>query len=124
MTVSLLKPARHRLLNREFLESVYADYTDPIQIGFDPIRYPLRFTQASDQEVMGLVAACLAYGNVKQISRSMDQLAEVMGGEPASWLQNSSSGRRAKALAHFQHRWTRREDILFLWESMHRVLMT
>jgi uncharacterized protein (TIGR02757 family) len=122
MTGSLLKPARHRLLNRDFLESVYADFTDPVQIGFDPIRYPLHFTQAADQEVMGLVSACLAYGNVKQISRSMDLLAEVMGNEPASCIQNRSAARRAKALPRFQHRWTSREDILVLWESMHRVL--
>lgn len=122
MTASLLKPARARLLNRGFLETVYAQYTDPEQVGLDPIRYPLRFARSADQEVVGLVSACLAYGHVKQISRSMDQLAEAMGEEPASWIQNRSASQRRKALVQFQHRWTRREDILSLWESMHRVL--
>lgn len=122
MTGPVLKPSRSRVLNQGFLESIYSSFTSREQVGFDPIRYPLRFARASDQEVVGLVSACLAYGNVKQISRSMDHLSEVMGEEPASWLQNRSASDRAAALPNFQHRWTGREDVLFLWEAIHRVL--
>lgn len=115
-------PARHHLLNREVLESLYHRFNDPAQVGLDPLSFVLKVRSPRDQEVVGLLAATLAYGNVKAIHASLDRVLSVMGPHPSEWLRSTSESDRARALPGFRHRWTSREDILGLWSAQSRLL--
>ncbi len=44
------------------------------------------YSQPADREVVGLVAASLAYGNVKAILGGIAGVLDAMGGEPFHWL--------------------------------------
>lgn len=55
-----------------YLEEIYSKLHKKEYLGSDPLQYVHRFQNPWDQEAVGLVAALLAYGNVKQIHRSIE----------------------------------------------------
>ena len=57
---------------REFLEQTFARYHHPDYLGSDPLEFVHRFTDPKDQEIVAVIAALLAYGNVKQIRKSIE----------------------------------------------------
>ena len=54
-----------------FLERVYALYNRPELVSPDPLEFLSRYTSSADRELAALIAACLAYGNVKQILKNV-----------------------------------------------------
>ncbi len=71
----------------------------------DPLRYPRQFADRADREVVGFLAAGLAFGRVASIFRSLDDLLRRIGPEPARWMREESPARRRSALRGFRHRW-------------------
>jgi uncharacterized protein (TIGR02757 family) len=51
-------------------------------VAHDPVRYPHRCVDPLDIEVVGLLAACLAYGNAKAASDALERLLAVLGPRP------------------------------------------
>ena len=68
-----------------------------------------RFDSPLDQEIVGLVAACLAYGRVAQIltsvNRALDALA-VGGSGPRRFLERASRQDLDRVFGGFKHRFT------------------
>lgn len=101
------KPSQEKLERvRRELEELYQRYHKPEFIGSDPVRYLHRFEDPLDQEIVGLVAASLAYGNVKTIHASIDKVIEVMGGRPRHYLASTSEKSITLDFRTFRHRWT------------------
>ena len=101
-----LKPA----LDELYAGFNYADSaTDPIQI----VR---RFTRDDDREIVGFIAAALAFGRVMSVLQSIERVLAVMGPEPAAYVRRFDARRDAPAFAGIVHRWTREDDIVaLLW---------
>ena len=68
---------------REKLETLYAHY-DHRFVDPDPLQFVRVHERADDREVVGLIASSLAYGNVKQIKRSIGRVMDVLGDAPAA----------------------------------------
>jgi len=113
------RPRRDRL--RTALEGVYATYHHPQYIAPDPLVPVRAFAAPADQEVVGLIAASLAFGNVKQILRSIDTVLAVFP-DPARDLAALPPARIADRLAGFRHRYVDGDDMAGLLIGVQRVL--
>ncbi|HEY3175381.1 MAG TPA: TIGR02757 family protein [Candidatus Polarisedimenticolia bacterium] len=88
----------------------------------DPICFPRRHADRQDQEVIGLVAACLAYGRVAQIKNSVERVARVLGPRPARFLSRSDPGRDRRLLRGFVHRFNDARDVGLLLHYVRQML--
>lgn len=94
----------------EALRSRYdARYLSP-----DPLEFPRRFRQPEDQEVVGLIASSLAYGNVASIRRSVEQVLQVMGTEPARFVRSFQPRKGLALFSRFRHRFNGGRDLACL----------
>src|SRR5688572_886038 len=88
---------------REKLETLYAHY-DHRFVDPDPLQFVRGYERADDREVVGLVASSLAYGNVKQIKRSIGRVLEALGDAPAAAVDRLDPRALAGRLKAFKHR--------------------
>ncbi|MCM2266795.1 MAG: TIGR02757 family protein [Elusimicrobiales bacterium] len=91
---------------KAFLEKTYREMNRPEFIHPDPLEFVWRYKSAADREVAGLIAACLAYGNVTQILKSVEKVLAPMGPSPAAWLKKTPPPEIKRALGKFKHRFT------------------
>ncbi|MCB9591919.1 MAG: TIGR02757 family protein [Sandaracinaceae bacterium] len=80
----------------------------------DPVDFVHGFASADDQEVVGLVAASLAFGNVKAVRRSVARVLAVLGPHPAATLAKARRSTLERRLDGFVHRVWRGEHVAAL----------
>jgi uncharacterized protein (TIGR02757 family) len=80
----------------------------------DPLEFVHRFTDAKDQEIVGLIASSLAYGKVRQILSSVERVVKVMEWRPHEFTMGFKPARDKKRFEGFVHRFSRGEDIACL----------
>jgi uncharacterized protein (TIGR02757 family) len=107
-----LKPALDRL---------YEGFNYPDSAA-DPIQTVRRYERADDREVVGFVAAALAFGRVTSVLQSIERLLAVLGPAPAAYVRRFEPGRQAGAFAGLVHRWTRSADLVALVCTMRHML--
>ncbi len=81
----------------------------------DPVRFPRRFSDPLDQEVVALFSACLAYGRASLIGRAMEEVVGRMGSRPADAARADTLDAAHERFAGFVYRMTRGEDLARLW---------
>jgi len=106
---------------RSTLERLYADFNYP-DSATDPIQIVRRYTRSDDREVVGFVAAALAFGRVTSVLQSIERVLAVMGNRPAAYVQQFEPRRDAAAFDGIVHRWTRERDIVALVWVMHQMI--
>jgi uncharacterized protein (TIGR02757 family) len=97
------------------LDDLYAgfNYADSAT---DPIQIVRRFTRDDDREIVGFIAAALAFGRVMSVLQSIERVLAVMGPEPAAYVRRFDPRVDGPAFAGIVHRWTREADIVaLLW---------
>lgn len=107
---------------RDFLEEVYLRLNRPEFIHPDPLEFVWRYRSGADREIAGLIAACLAYGNVTQILKSVEKVLSPMGTSPAAWLKAAAPAGIKKTFASFKHRFTTGAELaVFLLNIKHAL---
>lgn len=107
---------------RGLLEAAYLRY-DARWIDPDPVQFVWRFEKTEDREVVGLIASSLAYGNVRQIKRSVEAVLSLLGPEPARAIDSLDAKRTLTRLRDFKHRFNDGRDaacLLLLIQTMRR----
>ena len=94
-----------------------AEYVHP-----DPLAAVLRYSEPADQEVAGLIASALAFGNVKAILRSVDTVLERFP-SPAADLRAVDPASLPRLFAEFQHRYARGHELADLLASIRGVII-
>ncbi len=84
----------------------------------DPVALVHRYDRDEDREVAGLVAALLAFGNVKTIRRSVTRVLDVLGAHPADTIARMRRSTLERRLDGFVHRVWRGEQVAAL---LHRA---
>lgn len=107
----------------QFLENLYQAYTHPEYVHIDPLTAVLRYTNPEDQEVVGLIAAALAFGNVKTILRSVDAVLTRLP-QPAVNLRAATPRELQRMFGSFRHRYARGRELADLLAGMQRVMRT
>jgi uncharacterized protein (TIGR02757 family) len=85
----------------------------------DPVGLVHRYEADDDREIVALVAACVAFGNVKAIRAKMGELLERLGPHPARAADDASSLRAR--LRGWKHRVFRGEDVARLMTGARAV---
>jgi uncharacterized protein (TIGR02757 family) len=97
------------------LDRLYSDFNHADSAA-DPIQIVRRFSPADDREIVGFIAAALAFGRVSSVLQSIERVLAVMGPEPAAYVRRFDARRDGPAFAGIVHRWTREADIVaMLW---------
>ena len=91
-------------------------HPDPLEILYD-------YADPRDQEIAGLIAACLAYGRVAQILASTRKVLGRLG-RPTSFLRRSKPREIFDLFAEFKHRFSTGEEISSLLVGIKRSLET
>ena len=95
------------------LDELYVRY-DHRFVDPDPLEFVRAQAGAADREVVGLVAAGLAFGTVVQIKRSIALVLAVLGPHPAEATDALPARDVARRLRGFRHRWLDGRDVACL----------
>ena len=87
----------------------------------DPVRFPRRYKDPRDAEVAALLAASLAFGNVKAIGASVELLLKALGKSPAASARAIASGRK-RLPATLYHRWLKAPQLEELVAGIGRAM--
>lgn len=109
---------------RAHLEALLVTHPPADRLATDPVQFPRRFTDPQDQELVGLFAACLAYGRVDLIARAMTAALGRMGDAPARAAQADDEAAARARFAGFVYRVTRGDDLARLWLGAGHLLRT
>jgi uncharacterized protein (TIGR02757 family) len=101
---------RPRLL-KSALDGLYADFDRSGRIA-DPIEKVRPFADPADREIVGFLAAGLAFGRVASILASIDAVLDIMGPSPAAFVRRFDPRRDGARFEPFVHRWTRGRDLV------------
>lgn len=107
---------------RALLERIHRAYNRRSYAENDPIAYLYAFDRAGDRELVALVASSLAFGNIKQIMRSVESVLDPLGDAPVERVMSSSPRELRKMFAGFKHRWARGEDLTCLLLGARHVI--
>ncbi len=98
--------------NTAYLDRLVTHFESPSFIPDDPIRLCHAFTDRSDQEVVGLYAATLAWGSRAIILSKLEELCTRMQFRPSKFVTQFNPTRDHDALCTFVHRTFQPEDCL------------
>jgi uncharacterized protein (TIGR02757 family) len=97
------------------LDDLYLAFNRP-DSALDPVQVVCRYARAADREVVGFVAAGLAFGRVASVIASVEAVCRVLGPEPARFVREFDPRRDGGPLRAIGHRWTRGDDLVaLLW---------
>jgi uncharacterized protein (TIGR02757 family) len=103
------------------LDRLYTDYDRADAIA-DPVEIVRRYQGRDDREVVGFLAAGLAFGRVAGILQSVERLLAVMGPRPAAFVRDFDPRRDGCAFEPLVHRWTRGDDLAALVLLLRRMM--
>lgn len=97
---------------KSFLDGKVVQYNRPEFIAPDPISIPHQFSKKQDVEIMGFIAAVLAWGQRKTIINKCNELIERMDHAPYDFVMNHQDA-DLQALLGFKHRTFNDTDLLY-----------
>jgi uncharacterized protein (TIGR02757 family) len=106
---------------RDALDRLYEGFNYP-DSAMDPIQIVRRFTRSDDREVVGFIAASLAFGRVASVIQSIERVLAIAGPTPAEYVRHFSPVREKNAFRAVVHRWTRGVDLVALLWVMKQML--
>lgn len=109
---------------REYLEDIYSRLNRRELVHPDPLEFLYEYPDLGDRELVGLVAASLAYGRVTQILKSVKWVLGVLKPSPRRYLLTTTKGELREVLAGFRHRFTTGEDITELLWAVRDVILS
>ena len=112
--------SRDRL--RELLEYLYHAYHRPEFLPRDPLAFAHRYPSPTDREVVALMAASFAFGNVKAIASALEVILGELGPQPAAALAETEPRHWTRRFPAFTYRWVREEDLWIYLSWIGRVL--
>jgi len=98
---------------KKILDTLYAGRSRE-HLANDPLSFCHRYRNPEDQEVVGLIAAAFAYGNVKIILRNMEKVFAVMGDAPRRFVDAFDPADGLRLFSGFKHRFNDHRDLCAL----------
>ncbi|PWU24665.1 MAG: TIGR02757 family protein [Candidatus Rokuibacteriota bacterium] len=106
------------------LERLYREADWMSRADQDAIRYPLRFPDPADREVVGLLASCMAYGRVDLFGPWVEWALERLGRSPARFVAGFDLDEHRQTFAGFHYRFNRAHDLIALCVAAQRIVAT
>src|SRR4029079_9045867 len=106
---------------KDVLDGLYGEF-NAADSATDPIQIVRRFTRDDDREIVGFIAASLAFGRVTSVLQSIERVLAVMGPAPAAYVRGFDARRDGPQFAGIVHRWIRERDIVALLWILRQML--
>jgi uncharacterized protein (TIGR02757 family) len=103
------------------LDRLYREFNYPDSAA-DPIHIVRRFSRGDDREVVGFIAASLAFGRVASVLQSIERVLAIAGPAPADYVRRFEPEAAARPFRSVVHRWTRGPDLVALLWIMRQML--
>ena len=88
----------------------------------DPLAFLYDYNEKKDREIAGLVCACLAYGRVEMIMKTLDMVFEKMNFAPFDYITGSSRGKMEQDFRGFRYRFADETNIVSLLWGIRKTL--
>lgn len=105
---------------QSFLDEKYQQYNQPTFIDSDPIGVAHRFSKKEDIEIIGFLAATIAWGQRVTIINNSLKFAELMDEAPFDFIRNFQE-HDLDRFADFKHRTFNGEDAAFFMKSLQHL---
>jgi uncharacterized protein (TIGR02757 family) len=99
------------------LETLYLKFNKREFVHPDPLEFLYGYDKPGDREIAGLIASSLAYGNVKQILKSVSKVLSRMGDSPHDFLMDTEKEELYSVFKDFKHRFTTGWELSLLLHS-------
>jgi len=109
-------------ISKKKLETVYYKYNKRELVDPDPLVFLYNYPNVRDREIVGLIAATLAYGRVAQILKSITKILNIMGKSPSTYIDNTDENKIKKDVKGFKHRFTTDVEIAAMIISIKKAL--
>ncbi len=103
------------------MDTLYSEFNAEHSVA-DPIWMVRRFERSDDREVVGFIAAALAFGRVQSVLNSIEGMLAVMGNSPAAFVRDFDPARQRDAFKPLVHRWTNGADFAALVWILHQMI--
>jgi len=103
------------------LEKLYAKYNHRRFVHPDPLEFLYGYQELADREIVGLIAAALAYGRVAQILKSVATALAILGPSPSRYVNETDGKSIRRDFAGFVHRFARAENMTALLLGIKKV---
>ncbi len=104
------------------LESLYKRYNKKEFIHPDPLEFLHVYPSIRDREIVGILAAALAYGRVKQITGCVSAVLDTMRQEPYTYLINMREQTIKSDFRNFKYRFTTSEHLVRFFMGIKSIL--
>jgi uncharacterized protein (TIGR02757 family) len=104
------------------LESLYVEKNRRCYVDPDPLMFLYQYTDPVDREIAGFTAAALAYGNVRQILKSVESVLSRMGDSPRDYLRTSGYDDFRLDFSGFVHRFATGEHVSAMLTGLKSIL--
>lgn len=105
------------------LERLYREFDWSARIDRDAIRFPLRYPDPADREVVALLTACLAYGRVDLFGPWVEWALGRIGPSPHRFILGFDPKKDGKRFAGFHYRFNRPRDLAAFCLASQRILL-
>lgn len=106
---------------KPLLDNLYAARS-PRHLANDPLSFCHRYADPADREVVGLIAASFAYGNVKIILRTLEGIFAALGPSPRRYAETFDPAAGLSTFAGFKHRFNDGRDLCALLLAIRTML--
>jgi uncharacterized protein (TIGR02757 family) len=103
-----------------FLEQKVLEYNTTSFIEPDPISVPHRFSLKEDQEIAGFLAASIAWGNRKMITKNGHRMLDLIGESPYDFVLSHSDD-QLERLDSFVHRTFNGQDFTYFIKALKHI---
>jgi len=108
---------------QEPLDRLYREFDWAARADLDAIRFPLRYPERADREVVALLASCMAYGRVDLFGPWVDWALARMGESPARFVLGFDPAKHAARFEDFRYRFNRPRDLAAFCLATQRILI-
>lgn len=106
---------------KPLLDRLYESFNYP-QSASDPVEIVRRYERSDDREIVGFVAASLAFGRVASVLQSIERVLAIVGEHPAAFVRGLDPARDGSRFSGVVHRWTRGPDVVALLWLLRQML--
>ncbi len=107
---------------KHHLDTFLDNFPKEKHLGSDPVQFVHRYQDPVDREIVGLIASVFAYGNVKIVLRTVNNVLSYLGRAPSRTIASFDPRRDSRRLRGFYHRFNTSRDLAVLFWIIRRAL--
>ncbi|MFH2059306.1 MAG: TIGR02757 family protein [Pseudomonadota bacterium] len=107
---------------KQNLDSIYVQYNKREFIDPDPLLYLYNYPDKQNREIVGIIAACFAYGQVLQIMKTVSHVLEKMTPSPHEYLIQRSRADMIEDFKGFRYRFADQTHLVNLLLGIQGVI--